>query len=294
MNITFFTPKKNLDSGWADTYIADSMRKAFIKLGHECILVDESDLPSINKNGFISDIVISHKETLIPDKKLSPNTTFVYWVHNTSEIPDGYDYYFTARNKAWVKKIGDFFNRPCKKLDLAVDIDLFNPDNSSKEKTHDIVYVGHKLSKDYNRYLMPASQLNLEIYGAPYAWINDAYYAFYYQGQLDYNSLPALYNSSKLILNFHCHDNPAMDMLTSRPFEVLAMNGLLLSDDIPCMKRMGINYLSLNDGDLNNLYKTYLEPSIGRDIVRGRGRKFIIDNKHTYLDRAKTILDVIL
>ena len=43
---------------------------------------------------------------------------------------------------------------------------------------------------------------------------------------------------------------------------------LLLSDDIPCMKRMGINYLSLNDGDLNNLYKTYLEPSIGRDIVR--------------------------
>ena len=293
MNITFFTPKKDLASGWADTYIADSMRKAFVKLGHECILIDESDLPSINKNGLMSDIVISHKETLIPNHKLSPNTTFVYWAHNTSEIPDGYDYYFTARSEDWVKKIEDFFNRPCKKLDLAVDTDLFNPKKFNSEKKHDIVYVGHKLDKNYNRYLMPASKFNLEIYGAPYCWANDVYYAFYYQGQIDYNDLPALYNNSKLILNFHCKNNPAMDMLTSRPFEVLAMNGVLMSDDIPCMKNMGLPYISLDNGDLQELYDKYLNNDTARDIVSQDGRDFIIKHKHTYLDRAKAILKVV-
>jgi len=289
MKINFYTPHNGIPTCWAESYIAWGLTDALKRLGHEIEIFDRRDLTFLNGpklKTIEGDVFISHIEEFIPKYK-NPRTKYIYWVHNKNPIPSGFDAYLSARNETWSEKIKKIFNKPVFKLELATDLNRFKP--MQKEKTIEISYCGNKLSKDFVRYLIPAMDFGLQIYGFQPCYEDDILLANYFKGLAGPEDLPELYNKSKINLHFDCIEDFRMNMMTTRPFDVWACNGLLFSNNHPWMKRRGAPFVNMDIEDLRGLFKRCLDHYDEFEKIAKQGRKFIIKNELTWDKRAKQL-----
>lgn len=172
--------------------------------------------------------------------------------------------------------------------------------------SHDIIFVGNNYSRHSSRVhgrdtiLKPIIEhgYDIKVYGNNW-WLNPFYgYTIdknHYGGYLPYESLPAAYSSAKIILGMHSVDN-SKTMMSMRTFEALGCGAFYLTQWTPAVENIFENHKHLvwskSAEETIALVDYYLKHDDERAQIAKQGQEFVYQN-HTYLHRAKTILDAI-
>jgi len=210
---------------------------------------------------------------------------------NFDEIIKCYDYVMTP-----AKAVADEYNIIY--FPLAVDTEVYSPQQYSDEFSADVVFVGNRRMRDidtYDRYLLPAMNYKCIIYGNGWDIEGFEKYRKCWRGILGYSDAAKLYSSSKMSLCIHSRMyTERFHLVTTRSLHSIACNCFVLSDKIEALKEMlpegyGIKY---TDGysDSERLIKEYLQDVDKRSFAVEKGRKWILAN-HTWDLRIQQLLD---
>ena len=208
---------------------------------------------------------------------------YEFEMHNMAEYPKMFDYVMTPALQVCKDTPGIIY------FPLAVDPDLYKPMTPSSKFACDVTFVGNRRMRDidlYRKYISPAMEYNLAIYGN--GWNHPDYKEFtpYWKGILDYDDAPLLYSSAKVSLCVHSRMyTEKFHLVTSRIFHALSCNQLIISDYMDEIKRMlpegkGILF-SDGDNHLAGLLKKYINSDEERNEIAQKGREFVLEN-HTW------------
>lgn len=179
---------------------------------------------------------------------------------------------------------------------LAVDLPSFKNSVVKDNFLCDISFIGNtkmRSDKTYERFLKPAKQFNLNIYG--HGWEEEHYkeYHKYYKGRLDIEEMPHVYKSSKLVLCIHNDEYVTrFGLVTNRIFHVLAAGSILISDPHPDLVSMfkdgeGVVYTKGFD-DLNSIISNLLKnPQLRKEIYNKGIKK--LESEHTWKHRLRNL-----
>ncbi|MEG6616325.1 glycosyltransferase [Peptococcaceae bacterium 1198_IL3148] len=114
----------------------------------------------------------------------------------------------------------------------------------------------------------------------------------YLQGKLPYEETNAVYSSAKIVLGIQNR----VDELNSRTFEIMGAGGFMLAPDTEGIRKYFTpdKHLAVSGSEQQTLEMVdyYLKHAGKRQKIAYQGRQLVID-KHTYRDRAATILNVL-
>lgn len=115
-------------------------------------------------------------------------------------------------------------------LPQMVDTSMYFKTPSVKELETDITYVGNNIKeeetvKTYLEPLTKQTKYKLSIYGNGWPYPQ-------YRGRIAPVHVPYLYSSSKIVLSMHLKDHKRFDVVTSRVYEALSCETLVISDVI--------------------------------------------------------------
>lgn len=246
------------------------------------------------------------KETLIK----MDNSIKILWmmdsifnVNHTYKLLNFYDHLFMFEYTDVINleknKIKSYF------LPLAVDKNVYYPLNSDEENI-DILFVG-ALYKNRIKVLEEVincfSDLNIKIYGQFLNWkYPDRYIKYFFKEYKNYflnknispQKLNSLYSKSKISLNIHhkqtkygCNQR-FFEILGSRGFQIVDYNKYLSDFFVP--GKHFVTYKNINS--LLYSIDKYLDMPNKRKKISNNGYNIAINN-HTFLDRAKKIIEVI-
>ncbi|MFB6212411.1 MAG: glycosyltransferase [Candidatus Magasanikbacteria bacterium] len=232
---------------------------------------------------------------------LNPDNPFNTWHHGNSNswirssIPIYDSHFFWG--KFLIEKLKSKRAKRVDYLPFGYDPDLHYPAKiSNKEKEYygsDIAFVG-SWDEEREEWLSSLIDYDLKIWGNHWEKAPSELQEKW-QGEPVYGEeFSKVCNASKINLNFIRKQNrPAHNM---RTFEVPACSGFLLSERTKESKgffeeEVEADYFSTK-GELRNKIKYYLENSQERKNISKNGRKKVLNNNHSYKDRAKKILTV--
>lgn len=214
--------------------------------------------------------------------------------HDMNEYLKNFDYVMTCGRAIcdWYKDVIYF--------PLAVDMEFYKKQKVNDEYTYDVVFVGNRKMRDldtYNRYLMPAFDYNLAIYGAEWDVEGFEKYVKYYKGLLPYDDAPKVYASSKVSLCIHNRDYlEKFQLVTTRGFHAISCGGFVISDPIPEMMNLlpqGKGVIYTNGGDeLCKAFKEYIYDDDARKEIVDKGYNWIL-SRHTWDHRVEELLSKI-
>ncbi|MBT2282952.1 glycosyltransferase [Paenibacillus polymyxa] len=179
---------------------------------------------------------------------------------------------------------------------LAVDVKEFEQASVNQVKS-EAVFIGNtKMRSDdvYKRFLLPATALDLHIYGK--GWGDEKYrnYLPYYKGIIPINEMPAVYKSTKLILCIHNEDYiNKYGLVTNRIFHALAAGKMLISDHHPKLMELfsegeGVVYTRGYD-HLRETMEYLLQNDHDREKIAMQGRIKLL-KEHTWKHRIEMLL----
>lgn len=185
-------------------------------------------------------------------------------------------------------------------LPPAADYEYMRPMPLSEKYKFDVAYVGNNLKgrERTRRYIYPATKFNFGLFGL-WEWRILPRVIFRHKrilqriskGQISYEDLPILYNSTKIILNCTLQEHVYWQVITGRVYDVLACNAFLISDAIlpeDCNFK-DIVIVSSGSKDLERKIKYYLEHEDERIRIASQGRNLILQS-HTWKHRAEDML----
>jgi len=173
-------------------------------------------------------------------------------------------------------------------LPVATDVEDFKP-LINEEFTFDLAYCGNDTKGDsINSMLKPCLDYNFALYGR---WL-DPFWFNVSRGQISMDNLVKVYSSTKYLINIHYFDCLNYGLYTGRLYDIMACNGVVITDNAYGLDEFleGSEYHIVGDkGEL----KMLLSHLISKGKPKNNNRKWIIKNKHTYEDRAETMLEYI-
>lgn len=175
-------------------------------------------------------------------------------------------------------------------LPQTVDTGIYYKKDSVKELECDITYVGNNIKeqetvKTYLEPLVNQTKYKLSIYGNSWPYPQ-------FRGRISPFIVPDLYSSSKIVLSMHLKDHKRYDVVTSRVYEALACETLVISDVI---EEAVINFhqhvvFSAGAEHLLEQVEFYLTNESARlEMIKGQ-RQLIVD-KYDVRHRVNDILN---
>lgn len=193
---------------------------------------------------------------------------------------------------------------------FGADTEYCRPRPPDPSLAYDVAFVGNDIkgTERTERFLMPATRFNLGLFGnwalppkkgmeriVPY--LRDRKHPSYRvalsrisKGKIPYDLLPDLYSNAKINLNFTLQDSVNWDLLTNRPFEVLACGGFLISDRYPGIEKALHGGAAFTDGNEDQIEKIeyYLERPEERARIAKLGMENVREN-HSLISRSGAI-----
>lgn len=200
--------------------------------------------------------------------------------------------------KVWEKYGSSFVSRSGHKgifLPLAADEELFYPSAEKEGMDYDIVYCGNDIKRHRTpMFFEPALRYKFGLFGR---WTEEnRVYDKFSKGQVNFGDLRELYTQSKICINIHFQDALDNGLWAGRIFDVLACNGVLVSDTPYGLsneiRSMGI---FLSEGQLRDrrfMVDLYGEIISNPSKYARKGREFVLGG-HTWAHRAKQLHDYI-
>jgi hypothetical protein len=118
---------------------------------------------------------------------------------------------------------------------FAVDPDIYKMTDPAPEFAHPVCFVGNGIRSHASnmKYLGPAINLGLAIYGNPVGWSPEFQQCL--KGKITQQDEVTLYNSAATCLNHHLSEHILHDTINYRIYCILACGGLVISDKIPTL-----------------------------------------------------------
>lgn len=211
--------------------------------------------------------------------------------HDMTKHLENFDFTMTPAQRVteWYKDVIYF--------PLAVDMDFYKPVEKDSRFANDIVFVGNRKMRDketYERFLKPAFEYDLAIYGAEWNVAGFEGYQKYYKGMLPYDDAAKVYSSARISLCIH--NKKYVDkflLVTTRGFHSISCGGFVISDPISEMMNLlpdgkGVTY---TDGyeDLKKKIEYYLQHEEERNDISKAGYEWI-KKYHTWDVRVDKLL----
>ncbi|MBP2245838.1 glycosyltransferase [Paenibacillus xylanexedens] len=183
---------------------------------------------------------------------------------------------------------------------LAVDEEKFSAGPSIDDYQCDVVFIGNtrmRTLEQYNQYLLPATDYNLQIYGS--GWRDPLFdeYHRYYKGSVTIDQMIEIYRSARIVLSIHNENyTNNFGLVTNRIFHTISTGVVLISDIHPVMMEMfpegcGVMYTEGNDHTRDIISSLLNDPYRQQEII-AKGRE-ILYKEHTWGKRVEYLLSLI-
>jgi len=237
------TPTRN-NLGWGDTPFANSLAKAFIRLGHICEVHTQDEWNQADNH---IDIVIHIKGLFryVP-KPYNFNTLWIInhpELHTFEEI-NQFDVVFCA-SKLYLENLKNGVRIPCFYLPQATDDEVFNPSENNSTKDIDILFVGNNYyqkggicRKIVQDVLGTGKQYNLCVVGQ--GWRNVLDERYIKAEFVEWEKLPQLYGRAKIVLNDHQETMRRFGFVNNRTFDLAALKAFQISNYVEGIEELGI------------------------------------------------------
>jgi GT2 family glycosyltransferase len=213
---------------------------------------------------------------------------FDRWMRNPGFME--YDMLFTASNRA-IEYIHEQSGKMPLLMPIATNLERFNPDISSKvEYECDYCFTGSYWDdpRDIMEMLDPESlPFEFKLYGKNWEHVDK--FKKFYQGFLNYSSIPQVYASTKIVVDDANRATKKCGAVNSRVFDALASGALVITNGrIGAEETFQGKLPSFSSKDeLNHLINYYLTHEDERKKKTIELQEFVVEN-HTYLNRAQT------
>ena len=175
--------------------------------------------------------------------------------------------------------------------------DMRPPAPDRRITSHDIVFIGNArgaltYGRDIIRDLDPPLGTKVLVFGHKWITKPDFNHEWYGGRYFPYERLPELYAGAKISLNDHHQDMAKYGFIAVKVFDILASGGFCITDKVRGMADFfdGAVPTFGSPEELNEMVKYYLEHEKERTVLAERGKA--IASRHTYRDRAETIIEV--
>lgn len=282
--------------------LSDSLRQ----LGYE------TEFLAINKSKYERDayevpedidVVISLLDKYDINEINSDNTSLIKiaWVRNWIErwveqdFFEDFDLILASSQKAinYIEKNTGF--KPIF-FPIATDTTMFNNNLRADEKyTCDYCFTGSfwNADRDIISCLSPDDlEYTFNLYGAN--WDKLPHLRKYHRGFVDYNDIPSLYASTKIVIDDANHVTKEYGSVNSRVFDAIASGKLIITNGTLGNQELfnGLLPEYHTKEELTKQLKHYLDNDEERQNLVSRLQEIVLNN-HTYMIRAKTLIDLL-
>jgi hypothetical protein len=215
---------------WGDLYFARDLALSISNLGQD-VEIHKRNLLWTNDGDEDVSVVIRGLERINP----KPGCINVLWIISTPELItrdelESFDLVFAASN-SWAEKTTTKTGIEVSPLLQCTDPARFNPSISELDENLDVVFVGNARKK-IRKVIADSLSANIfvSIFGkgwhgmVPQSWISSEF--------IENSQLPALYESSGIVLNDHRPDMAREGFYSNRLFDAVASGGRVVSDEV--------------------------------------------------------------
>jgi len=190
-----------------------------------------------------------------------------------------YDGFFAASPRLREHLIG--WGVPWEKtavMPMSCDLNVYTPGRPADRYSHEVVFCGNggiRTHGNVERYLVPLKDLGLKIYGSE--WEKYSELKGCLMGPISPSEVPVLYSSSKIVISNHTPWHFENDLPTSRLWEALACDAVVVSDRVPFAQELFGDAVAWTEGfeDVRKKVAYLLNNDEQRAKIRGKGRKII-------------------
>jgi GT2 family glycosyltransferase len=233
--------QNDISKGWGDFYTAHELGDAFIDLGWEVVYAQRHRDHWYELDGNV-DLLVSLLDTY-DVTKAPPGAVTVAWVRNWVdrwlERPwfEGYDLVACSSYKG-ARLLGGRSRFDPAVIPMATNLSRFSPGPASPTFACDYAFTGNNWG--HGRDLMSLLDIRPDerflLFGK--GWDEDPRATRHWRGHLDYESLPDLYRSTKVLLDDTAGPTLPYAFLNSRVFDGLAAGALVITDNVEGAREM--------------------------------------------------------
>ncbi|WJI08606.1 glycosyltransferase [Methanobacterium sp. CWC-01] len=299
LNVAFVVTECGVDASAGDYFTAMELGEALQELGWGVHFLPRSDPENWYNVPDEIDVLISLLDAYDPRKVRSNNHYLVKiaWPRNWFDrwaahpgLPE-YDLIFASSQTAcdYIKKNS---KRYAVLLPIATNISRFNEDVAPREEfSCDYCFTGSywDSERDIITMLDPESlPFQFKLYGKN--WEQFEKFQDYYQGFINYSDLPAVYASTKIVIDDANHVTKEYGAVNSRVYDALATGTLVITNGKIGAEETfkGLLPYFTTKEELAQLLEYYLTHPEKRIKIAQKLQKYTLQN-HTYQNRAQTL-----
>lgn len=179
-------------------------------------------------------------------------------------------------------------------MPMSCDLKTYRRRPPDPRFAHDVVFCGNggiRHPKHVRQYLLPLRDLGLKIYGAN--WEEHPEIQDCLMGPIPPRDVPTLYSSAKIVLSTHALWHTVSGIPTSRFWEALACEAVVVSDRVRFAEQIFGNTVVWTEGfnDVREKVAYLLAHDDEREALRGRGRK-IVEGRMTFQAYAPKLFEI--
>ncbi len=285
---------KRRSAGWGDWYTAHELGDAFEAIGWSVIYLEtgkDENRESLRR----VDVLVCLLDGFDP-RAAAGTTVKVAWIRNWTdrwlERPWIGDFDAILPSSAIsASLIVDQIDAVPRVLPLATNPDRFRPVDPDPAAASDIVLTANLWGEDRSSFgMLDLNQSeDFAIYGK--GWDREPSAQTHWRGVADYDLLPAIYSSAKIVLDDTASPTLPFGALNSRVFDALACGTLVVTDNQVGSAEVFDGQLpSFGTGEeLRDLLDRYLGDSTERNALAQHLRDVVLA-RHTYEHRATEII----
>lgn len=278
---------------WGDTHLARAMARALSRQGFASRLDVRPEWNRLESKD--SDIVV-HLRGRTPFAPFPASLNILWIISHPSEVTveecEQFDLVFTA-SESFARELASRVSVPVHVLLQATDVHLFKPGPVDPEITSDLLFVGNTRGMERRavRWALE-SDLPLTVYGEGWDGLvpPDALAARHAPN----HHLPALYRSSRILVNDHWDDMLEHGFVSNRLFDALACGSFVISDGGAVVEELfeGAVPTYRTKEEFAALVEKYTGAGDERTELVRHGCE-LVHVRHSFDERARTFLDIV-
>ena len=286
--------RDNIESGWGDYYTAHELGDVFAAQGWDVVYAERYQ-DGWYELGDDVDLVISLLDSY--DIRRAPASAFtIAWVRNwvdrwiDREWFGAFDLVMTSSHQA-AERIQSLSGHSPTVIPLATNHERFTSGSKIPTFECDFTFTGNNWGA--GREVIPKLDIRpgerFLLFGK--GWDRDPRVARYWRGHLNYELLPDLYRSTKIVLDDTAGPTRPYAFVNGRVFDALAAGALVVSDNEAGSRELfdGLLPVYRDRQDLRRLLDRYLDDEEGRTELVRRLRERVLES-HTYAQLPGRIL----
>lgn len=278
---------------WGDTFLARGIMRAFRRLGHEVTELIADDWRG--KSASSCDVIIHLRG--LKRRPVARGQWNLLWIisHPDRLEPDecqDYDIIASASSKH-AEELSEQLGRHVHFIPQATDGDTFKAGPHSIEYEGTILYAGvaRRPHRRGARWLLRTGR-EFHLYGRNWERFPES--TFLRGEHIPNRELPLAYRSAAVVVADHHGSMRANGFVANRLFDVLASNGVVLSDDVRGLQDLFGDVIPTyrTAQELDQWLKVLLDDAVLRRKIANRGRQLVLSN-HTLDHRARQWLQLL-